>query len=195
MSQPVRAFVKAWLRSPRKTGAIVPSTRFLARALAECAAKHSGCIVELGAGTGVVTRALLEAGIAPSLLLVLERDKRLAGILHHRFPDVRIVAADARDLVNILEEHRIHQVQAVVSSLPLLSLPRGVTRTILSGIAQAIGARGELIQYTYGLSSPIPDNLLESNRWQAKKIRRVWLNVPPATIWKYSSLPLEGMGS
>src|SRR3954447_19321543 len=128
-------FLKRWLRRPLAMGAVVPSGRLLAEALALTAVAEmkgrEGHIIELGAGTGEVTKALLAAGIAPERLVLVERDPEFAPFLRRHFTAPPIVEGDAPRLPRLLADHGIAPIAAVVSSLPLLSLPADVVNGIV----------------------------------------------------------------
>src|SRR5262245_16517032 len=145
-------FLKRWLRRPFATGAVVPSGRLLAEAMAKSTqsviAGRPGHVVELGAGTGEVTKALLAAGIAPERLVLVERDPEFATFLRRHFPRPHIVEGDAQRLPHLLADHGLTPVAAVVSSLPLLSLPGEVVAGIVGGIFEALPRGGALVQFT-----------------------------------------------
>ena len=106
-----------------------------------------GLVVELGAGTGTVTRQLLDAGIAPRRLVVVEQSPVMVSLLRERFPQLAILEADARWLADCLPRDR--QVDCIVSSLPLLSLNERVRNQIISAMFEVLHEGGLLIQYTY----------------------------------------------
>ena len=111
------AFVRAWVRSPRSVGMVCPSGMPLARSMAAFAPrKGDGLVVELGAGTGTVTRQLLDAGIAPRRLVVVEQSPVMVSLLRARFPQLAIIEADARWLADCLPRDR--QVDCIVSPPP-----------------------------------------------------------------------------
>src|SRR6478672_11312051 len=120
-------FLKRWLRRPFAMGAVVPSGRLLAEAMACRTVSeiqgHDGHVIELGAGTGQVTKALLAAGIPGDRLALVERDPELAAFLRRHFRGPKIIEGDAARLPRLLAAHGVDRVAAVVSSLPLLSLP------------------------------------------------------------------------
>jgi len=179
-------FLAAWMRSPLKMGSFTPSSKSLARAMAERVnLAEEGMVVELGAGTGAVTHALVAANIPPERLLVVEREPRLFAILHSQFPQLRIVRADAAELAQVLEECGVTKICAIVSSLPLLSMPRGVRTKIEASMAAAISGGGNIVQFTYGPSSPIPQDRWRSLRIYGKRKRFIVSNVPPAHVWVY----------
>lgn len=186
-------FLKRWLRRPFATGAVVPSGRLLAEAMARTARAaiedRPGHIVELGAGTGEVTKALIAAGIAPQRLVLVERDPEFATFLRRHFSGPRIVEGDAARLPRLLADHGLSPIVAVVSSLPLLSLPAEVVNGIVAGIFEVLPRGAALVQFTYGPKPPVPRVLRERLRLEGAHGRRIWRNVPPAVVWTFRRPP------
>jgi len=182
-------FLKRWLRRPFAVGAVVPSGRLLAEAMARTTfaemTGREGHVIELGAGTGEVTKALLGAGIPADRLALVERDPELASFLRRHFAGPRIVEGDAARLPKILSEQGIGSVSAVVSSLPLLSLPADVVRGIVEGVFDALPRGGALVQFTYGPAQPVPRSLSQSLRLVGTRGPRIWRNMPPAVVWTF----------
>jgi phosphatidylethanolamine/phosphatidyl-N-methylethanolamine N-methyltransferase len=162
---------------------IAPSGRELAAAMAQLVpAGSTGPVLELGGGTGVITQALLEADIAADRLLVVERDEALHDWLVRRFPDVRILLGDAADLRPLLAPLGIERVDAVVSGLPLLAMRESVRDRIIESSFALLEPNAPFIQFTYGLSSPIPRRKLGV---EGAVKRRILNNLPPASVWLY----------
>ncbi len=182
-------FLKRWLRRPFTMGSAVPSGRLLGQAMAGATLAaiegRQGPIVELGAGTGQVTRALLEAGIPADRLVLIEREPELAAFLHRHFPEPYIVEGDAARLPQLLQERGLGTPAAIVSSLPLLSLPADVVNGIVRGVFEALPRGAALIQFTYGPKPPVPRSLRESLRLVATRGHRIWRNMPPAVVWTF----------
>jgi phosphatidylethanolamine/phosphatidyl-N-methylethanolamine N-methyltransferase len=182
-------FLKRWLRRPLSMGAVVPSGRLLAEALAQTALSviqgREGHVIELGAGTGEVTKALLAAGIPGDRLALVERDPELAAFLRRHFREPSIIEGDAARLPRLLATHGIDRVAAVVSGLPLLSLPTEVVNGIVNGVFETLPRGAALVQFTYGPSPPVPRWLRASLRLVAARGRRIWRNVPPAVVWTF----------
>ena len=117
-------FLKTLVASPRLTGAVAPSGRALARAMAAAiGAPSQGLVVELGPGTGPVTQALIETQLAPERLVLIEYDPSFCRMLERRFGSVRVIQGDAYDLPSTLASLAGQPIAAVVSSLPLLNQP------------------------------------------------------------------------
>ena len=186
-------FLRRWLRRPFATGAVVPSGRLLAEAMARTTRSvidgRPGHVVELGAGTGEVTKALLAAGIAQERLVLVERDPEFAAFLRRHFAGPRIVEGDAARLPWLLADHGIAPLAAVVSSLPLLSLPAGAVNAIVGGVFEALPRGGALVQFTYGPTPPVPRALRERLHLDGAHGKRIWRNVPPAVVWTFRRPP------
>lgn len=182
-------FLKRWLRRPLAMGAVVPSGRLLAEAMARTTLSviqaRDGHVIELGAGTGEVTKALLAVGIPGERLALVERDPELAAFLRRHFRTPQIIEGDAVRLSRLLAAHRIDKVAAVVSGLPLLSLPAEVVNGIVNGVFEALPRGAALVQFTYGPSPPVPRSLRASLRLVGARGRRIWRNVPPAVVWTF----------
>jgi len=183
-------FLKRWLRRPFATGAVVPSGRLLAEAMAHATRSvidgRPGHVIELGAGTGEVTKALLAAGIASERLVLVERDPEFATFLRRHFTGPRIVEGDAARLPRLLADHGIAPIAAVVSSLPLLSLPADVVNGIVSGVVEALPRGAAVVQFTYGPKPPIPRVLRQRLHLVGARGKRIWRNVPPAVVWTFT---------
>lgn len=176
----------AWLRAPRHVGALLPSGMRLALAMARQVPDGDGLVVELGGGTGSITAGLLSAGINPRDLVVVERDPLLARCLRRRFPDCRVLCGDACRLPRLLADHGIGgPVKAVVSSLPLLAMTPAQRSRLLHGVSGLLGRDGTMVQYTYGMRCPMPVRTLARGNVQARRMARVWRNLPPAFIWRF----------
>lgn len=189
MSERLRSkpqFLSAWLRNPLQMGAVVPSSDGLARAMARHLATGSGITLELGAGTGAVTRALLATGITPQNLVLIEKDPLLARELRRRFPTLQVLTGDAAQLRHLVGFSHLGPVDTVISSLPLLSM-RSWTRTrILAHIFSVLDQGGRLVQFTYSPKAPIPEPLAAALGVTGRRVERVLWNLPPANVWVYT---------
>lgn len=179
-------FIKAWFENPVATGAVSPSGRFLSRAMARYVNVASdGPVIELGPGTGPVTQALLQRGVDPARLILIEYDPAFCRLLERRFPGVRVVQGDAYNLSDTLAGVLDTPAAAIVSSLPLLNRPESDRVALLSDAFSLLAPTGVFVQFTYGMISPIPRRGVESVSFTAEASQPVWLNLPPARVWCY----------
>ncbi|WP_265517807.1 class I SAM-dependent methyltransferase [Nitratireductor luteus] len=174
-------FLAAWRRAPLRTGAIAPSSPALAERMVFCAALRPGMrVVELGPGTGVVTEAILAAGVRQEDLVLVEADKDFAGLLAQRYPGAKTVCGDAFSAIERLVDAG-GRADAVVSSLPLFVYPRPMRTALCCNALALVGPHGRMVQFTYSPVSPVKP----SPGIRAVNSRRIWRNLPPATVWTY----------
>jgi len=178
-------FLKSLVAAPRLTGAVAPSGRALARAMAAAAGPPpSGLVVELGPGTGPVTRSLIEAGVQRERLALIEYDPGFCRLLKQRFAPAKVIHGDAYDLPRALAELAGEPIAAVVSSLPLLNQPPERREKLIGDAFALMRPSGLFVQFTYGLGSPIPRAAC-ANRYSAVRSAPILLNLPPAFVWTY----------
>ncbi|MCT7376484.1 class I SAM-dependent methyltransferase [Chelativorans salis] len=178
-------FLATWLRAPLRTGAVAPSSAALARTMAFAAAIRPGSrVLELGPGTGVVTKALLTAGVHEEDLILVEADAAFAGLLRQRYPAATVLEGDAFAAVSRLADAGT-EFCAVVSSLPLFVFPKALRRKLALDAMRLLPPHGRLVQFTYGPISPVP----REPEVTAQPSRRIWRNLPPAVVWTYQEKP------
>lgn len=177
-------FLRNWLANPLQMGSVVPSSPALCRRLVRHAWPALGQqVLELGAGTGVISRALLEAGLPPELLTVVEIVPAMAGHLQRILPGVTIIEGDARDLPSLLPETSRGRIGSVICGIPLVLLPRPVQAQFIDVIDQVAPGRG-FLHYSYCVTSPLP---ARHHRLDANRLAWTPLNLPPASVWRYRS--------
>jgi len=157
-----------------RTGALVPSSTNLARAIAKqaiFAAPDGIPFIEFGPGTGVVTRYLLRRQV-----LAVEIDTVFVNILKKSFPTLKVIQQSAESFLPGLEKP-----VAIVSSIPMIGNPDAPALISALRAAREKGNIKQITTYTYGLNSPL-DGVGFKNCWNCG---RVWFNLPPATIWHY----------
>jgi phosphatidylethanolamine/phosphatidyl-N-methylethanolamine N-methyltransferase len=185
-------FFWQWLKNPLRTAAMVPSSSELAYAMIGELPEGTQRVIELGGGTGAITRELLAAGIHASRLFVLELNEELHAHLHARFPGVHVVLGDARSLPELaascgyLDEGLA---DAIVSGLGLLTMPQSLQKDILSAAFECLRADGILVQFTYGPAAPVSEAVVRQLGLKVHRGDFVLRNVPPATVYVYSRHP------
>ena len=178
-----RLLLKLWLKNPLKIGAVAASSPELAAAMARHIPDGAeGYVVELGGGTGPVTRAILDTGVPPERLIVVERDPVLHRHLAERYPNVRVLQGDALHLQQLLKREGIQPVKAIVSSLPLLTMKKAIQHRIGAQAFAALEPGAPVIQFTYGFFSPLNRRQLGVSGTVED---RVLQNLPPASVWLY----------
>ncbi len=178
----VLAFASGALRDPANVGAILPASRWLARAIArEVLQSPCQMVVEIGAGTGAVTRAILDHGYPREQLFALERDPKFVDWLRRKLPGVGVVECCASEVDKVV---RRGIATTIVSSLPFKSMPRPEALRCVGALVCALegSAGSRLIQYSYGIGIPPPFEAPAELQWA--RVGVVLRNVPPATVWR-----------
>jgi len=177
-------FLREWAGNPLRTGAVSPSGRWLARAMAAEVDPHDdGPVVELGPGTGVFTKALIERGVKPGRITLIEYNGDFCRLLAKRFPGVHIIHGDAYALADHLQTHALADLSAIVTGLPLLSRPMKRRVALIEAGVGALRPGMPLVQFTYAPQAPVPEG---AGAFDVRRGRRVLMNLPPATTWIYS---------
>ena len=189
--QSIRTFLRQWLRDPVKMASVTPSGKQLANLMVAQLPPGASRVVEIGAGTGVFTRALLDAGIAPAQLLVVEINPHLAEFLRERFPGVTVACADAMHLDTLVREQAARaggKPDAIVSGLGMLSMSSELRCGILRAAFAALGERGRFIQFTYGPFSPVRRRERDMLGLRVQRAGFALRNLPPANVFVYQRL-------
>jgi phosphatidylethanolamine/phosphatidyl-N-methylethanolamine N-methyltransferase len=175
-------FIGSWIKKPLAVGAVTPSSKPLARTMAQYVDPDAtGPVIELGPGTGPITEALIEHGVAESRLVLVEFNPTFCQLLRERFPEATVVQADAYRLREALSHYTRHGVSAVVSGLPLMTKPLRMRMRLLREALSFLRAEGPFVQFTYAVVPPIPK--LAGVKVEASE--RIWRNMPPARVWVY----------
>lgn len=176
-------FLRSWFDKPLQVGAVAPSSPALARLMARFVDPAStGSVVELGPGTGVVTKALLERGVAADRIVSIEYDGDFCKLLRNRFPGVHFVHGDAYDMRHALADVADKPLAAVVSSLPLFTRPLPQRLRLLDEAFSLLAPGAPFIQFSYALVPPVPAG---AGRFAIERTNWVVMNLPPARVWVY----------
>ncbi len=175
-------FFRRWIANPLQMGSIVPSSPALCRRVAaQIRRTPDEIVLELGAGTGVISHALLDSGLPPERLFVMEIVPDMADHLRRVLPGVNVIEGDARMLPDLLPARYHGRVGTVVCGIPLVLLPVPEQRRFIDAIEAVAPGRG-FLHYSYCATSPLP--------WRKHSLsarREAWtpLNFPPASVWRY----------
>jgi len=182
-------FFREFIRLPGVTGAVAPSSRFLAdKMLARLDRASAHAIVEVGPGTGSFTREILNRKRADAWLLAFEVNPRLARLVRERFAGVEVFEKSPVHLPSILERAGLESVDLVVSGLPWAVFPPEKQALLLGAIRSCLKPGGRFATFAY-----LQGLLLEPGRRFRRRIRSqfasvhesrvVWRNLPPAFVY------------
>jgi phosphatidylethanolamine/phosphatidyl-N-methylethanolamine N-methyltransferase len=175
------SFVQRVARNPRAIGAISPASPALAEAMAaQVDPGAPGRVLELGPGTGAITKALIRRGLGVERVVAVEADGTFAHILRARFPGLQVVEGDATDAAAI---EALGPFNAIISSLPLLNFPPHERVGLVLELLRLLPPGAPFVQYSYGVKPPLP----RSPELRVALADKVWRNLPPARIWVYQA--------
>jgi phosphatidylethanolamine/phosphatidyl-N-methylethanolamine N-methyltransferase len=176
-------FFRRWLANPLQMGSIIPSSDALCQRIVRHTVRSGDeLIVELGAGTGVISRALLRGGIPAERLCVVEIVPDMAEYLRQVLPGVTVVEGDARILPDLIPRQWHGRISTVVCGIPLVLLPKQEQRRFIDAIEAVAPGRG-FLHYSYCATSPLP---ARHHVLAAKREAWTPLNFPPASVWRYT---------
>lgn len=176
-------FLQSWFQSPLKTGAVSPSGRALAKMMASYLDPAiPGPVIELGPGTGPVTKALLDRGFAPERLFLIEYNREFCSLLRLRYPGVTVLHGDAYAMADTLKGRLPGPAVGVISSLPLFTRSPADRERMVEEAFDLSVPNAPFVQFTYAVVSPVP---LKPGQIEGERSPRVWMNLPPARVWAY----------
>jgi phospholipid N-methyltransferase len=145
-------FLGKFLRHGTRIASLAPSSPWLSRAtVANVDWSQAEVIVELGAGTGPITRVIAERARPETRVVVLERDADFARLLRDRFAKFShfdVIEGDVRDLSAILADRGIGRVDHVISGLPVPSFPKDLQLALFRVVRDVLEPEGTYNQIT-----------------------------------------------
>ncbi|MCI0651983.1 MAG: methyltransferase domain-containing protein [Planctomycetes bacterium] len=179
-------FLKEFLNKPHQIGALTPSSKELVNAVvALCDPSRARVVVELGPGTGPLTKKILPRLGPRTSFIAIERNERFIRHLKRRFPGARFVHGFAEDTPRILEQEGLPSADVVLSALPWASFDDAIQRRILNAIYSALAPEGQFCTVAYTTASWLPRGrnfrgLLRATFSRVRVSPIVWMNIPPA---------------
>lgn len=180
MARDFAVFISEVLRRPGEVVAIAPSSAATARVMTEGLEKVDGPIVEIGPGTGVFTRAILDRGVAPERITLFELNERFCDTLREKFPGVTVLNRPAQDI----DQVGLKNVGAVISGVPVLARPT-IQREVVGHALHVLAQDGQFVQITYSPEAPISTAMQAELGVVGRKRGTVWANLPPARVFEF----------
>ncbi|MBY5565911.1 methyltransferase domain-containing protein [Rhizobium leguminosarum] len=176
-------FFRGMMQGPKTVGSIVPTSSITAKRMASVVDIHSGLpVLELGPGTGAITKAILGRGVRPENLVAIEYSTDFHKHLQRSYPGVHFINGDAFDLQTTLGSFSGLTFDSVVSGIPLLNFPMTKRISLLESLLDRLPAGRPMVQISYGAISPIAAN---PDRYHIQHFDFVMRNIPPAQLWIY----------
>ena len=178
------AFLRAWARDPLGIAAVAPSGPALARLITAQITPDMAPVIELGPGTGVFTKALIDRGLQQSDLILVENEADFARLLQARFPQARILQGDAARV----RRHRAilngDLAGATISGLPILSMNAAQQMKIMRGCFDLMRPGGRFYQFSYSPVCPVRRPVLDRLGLTAQRLSSTVRNLPPAAVYE-----------
>ncbi|HEX9159905.1 MAG TPA: rRNA adenine N-6-methyltransferase family protein [Rhizomicrobium sp.] len=175
------AFLKGFLVRPWRVASPIPSGRKLAARVAEqIDPSPGGAVLELGPGTGAVTRAIRDRGVAETDLVLIESNPDFVRLLRSTFPVARVIEGDAFAFAELLgTQSRLFS--GIVCGLPVVREPLARKRAFLEAALAGLVPGRPFVQFSYSNTPPLPNPA----GVEITRVATVWQNVWPMRIWVY----------
>ena len=176
-------FFRRFLAHPGRVASLFPSSRALSRMIAARVRLADGeYVIELGAGTGTVTHAILSSGVPADRLIVVEIDRVMAQFLRTAYPFVEVLECSAFDIMQSLPRLAIGKIGCVVCGLPVALYPLERQRRLAEIILSLMPRNRPFLVLTHRLASPI---LAKKMGLIGERVGFTLRNFPPASVWAY----------
>jgi phosphatidylethanolamine/phosphatidyl-N-methylethanolamine N-methyltransferase len=177
-------FIKRWLKHPVRLGAIAPSSPALANLVCDHVKVRKGhIVVEIGAGTGTITRRLLNC-VPNDQLVVVELDTELCRFLKQQISSIDVIHGNAMELSSLLPKKYVGKVSTIISGIPVTTMSYLQQKRLIDACKSVLAPDGELIQYSYLHKSPLPG---DDFGLSTERIGKTFKNIIPAYLWRYQT--------
>ncbi len=183
-------FLREFLRHPGQTGAVLPSSEYLAEAMVEWLDLGTArAVLEYGPGTGPFTPHVVKRLRADCRFLAIERNASLAGEFKSRLPNVQLVQDSVENVRAICDRAGIDSVDCIVCGLPWAAFPDDLQKRLLDAMATVLRPGGQFVTFAYLHGLPLPAGRRFAKRLpeyfrEVGRSRTVWMNVPPALVYR-----------
>lgn len=176
-------FLQEFLKNPSQVASIIPSSSFLERrivTLSEIWTAHT--VVELGAGIGGTTKAILAAMLPDAKLLSVEINPHFCTLLNH-VSDERLIVhcGSAQEIRAALSRYGLSAPDVVISGIPFSTIKRRTASLILAEIASVLTPGGRFVAYQ--VSNQV--NELSRPLLGPARVEVEFLNIPPLRLYRW----------
>lgn len=174
-------FLGQLIRRPTEIRAIAPTARAAAREMARLVTPDMTAVAEIGAGTGTITRAILDRGLAPEALELYELNAAFCERLRGLYPRSVVHNLPAQEMVNVGRRG----LDAVISGVPTLPMPDALQAAIVGAALSMMKPGAPFVQITYGAAPPLSEAVRAQFGLRHSRSRRIWRNLPPAQVYVF----------
>src|SRR5262249_45807361 len=183
-------FLKEFVAGPITTGAIAPSSGFLARRIVENLGLGSAeAVLEYGAGTGAFTDIILDQLKPTAKFAAIELNPRFAEVFKARYPGIQLFQDTVANARSICDHAGMQTVDCIVCGLPWAAFPTSMQLKFLDEMMRVLKPGGRFVTFAYvhGLALPPARRfakLLPNYFTSVSRSSVVWLNLPPAFVYR-----------
>lgn len=178
-------FLGQLIRRPTEIRAIAPTASAAAREMARLVTRDMEAVAEIGAGTGTITRAILDRGLPPERLELYELNAAFCDRLRASFPGTTVHNRPAQDMVNV----GCRNLDAVISGVPTLPMSDEMQHAIVGAALWMMKPGAPFVQITYGTQPPLSEKVRADLGLSFTRSRRIWMNLPPAQVYVFRQTP------
>jgi len=179
-------YFRRFLKHPARLASLTPSSPTLGRLVAQQVRRAPDeYVVELGCGTGAITRRLLAAGVPPERLFAVDLDAELLAALRAELPEIYTLECDAAEVLHHLPPAVVGRVGTVICGIPISLLPRRKQRALCDEMFALMPPGRRFLAYTHRLTAPLPEDALGL---KGRRLARTLRNLPPASVWGYEQV-------
>ncbi|MGE7091985.1 class I SAM-dependent methyltransferase [Lysinibacillus sp. NPDC048646] len=175
-------FLTEFIKHPKNTGAISPSSKILAKKMVESInCEQAQCIVELGPGTGSFTKEIIKRKGQQTKLVLIENNEVFSTALKKKYQDdssVIVIHGSAEHLRTYVKSLHIQKIDYILSGLPFTSLEPALSSRILNNVNETLEENGAFITFQYSL---VRKSFIEKF-FDDISLKKVWVNLPPAYV-------------
>ena len=180
-----KLWLKTYLKHPLQLGALFPSSSVLGSLMVSHISPNSnGHILELGSGTGSVTRALIRIGIPQENLVLVEKSLAFTILLKDLFPRAKVICGDAKDAAKLLDALGIEEVDQIISAIPLNAIGSTLSHIICNGGFEILKSGGSFVQVSYLPKCSIPKTVIAAHSAEKIYCGMTVRNFPPGFVWR-----------
>ncbi|HMA99498.1 MAG TPA: rRNA adenine N-6-methyltransferase family protein [Spirochaetota bacterium] len=182
-------FLKQFIKSPREIGALTRSSKGLAELITNKAElEKAAAVVELGPGTGVVTRCIKEKLPDTCTFFALETNTSFVTVLKDKLPELTVYNDSAANLTKYLDKVKLKNCDRIISGLPWAAFNEDLQRQVLDAVSSCLGKGGYFLTYVYLQARYLPAGvrfrrLLQEYFADIQKTKVIWLNIMPAFVY------------
>jgi phospholipid N-methyltransferase len=183
-------FIREAIAAKKSTGAIMPSSRFLADVMTEAAGvSEADVIVEYGPGTGIFTESILQKKQTHAHFIAMEINPEFVLATRDRCPEATVIHDCAQNALQYLQEEGHSHCDTIVSGLPWAVFDEALQDELLDATLKVLRPGGRFVTFAYFISPFLNKGhrflkqKLPAHFSKVKRTPHIWRNIPPCAVY------------